>query len=112
MPQNTPKNEPLQRIEEIDRTVHAPTRLKILTVLAAVVNADFNFLTLATGLTRGNLSANLRKLEEIGYVTIEKGYANRVPRTLVQLTDEGRSALQDYTENMQTVLDDLLEHIG
>ena len=112
MPQNDPKNEHHQRVDEIDRTVHSPTRLKILIVLAAVVKADFTFLTHSTGLTRGNLSANLRKLEEAGYVTIEKGYKERVARTLIQLTNEGRNALKTYNKNMRTVLDDLQEHIG
>ncbi len=111
MSQNNPDNQHLQKVDEIDRTVHSPTRLKILIVLAAVVNADFTFLVRSTGLTRGNLSANLRKLEEAGYVTLEKGYANRVPRTLVELTTDGRSALRTYNENMRTVLDDLLGHI-
>lgn len=76
------------------------------------MNADFTFLTRTTGLTRGNLSANLRKLEEAGYISIEKGYVERVPRTLVELTDKGRDALQIYHENMRAVLDDLLKEIN
>ncbi len=112
MSQSDPENTHLQRVDEIDRTVHSPTRLKILIVLSALVNADFTFLTRTTGLTRGNLSASLRKLEEVGYVAIEKGYVERVPRTLVELTDEGRNALQTYNENMRAVLDDLLTQIN
>lgn len=111
MSQNNSENNYLQRIDEIDRTVHSPTRLKILIVLSAVVNADFTFLARTTGLTRGNLSANLRKLEEVEYITIEKGYVDRVPRTLVELTDEGRSALQTYDKNMQAVLNALIKQI-
>ena len=79
-------NEHLEKIDEIDQIIHSPTRLKILIVLASVVKADFTFLVLTTGLTRGNLSANLRKLEEVGYITIEKSFVNRVSRTLIQLT--------------------------
>ncbi|MBT4311070.1 MAG: transcriptional regulator [Anaerolineae bacterium] len=108
MSQNNPEDNYLQRVDEIDRTIHSPTRLKILIVLSTLVNADFTFLTRTTGLTRGNLSANLRKLEEAGYIAIEKGYIERVPRTLVELTNEGRNALQTYNENMRAVLDDLL----
>ena len=108
MSQNNPEDNYLQRVDEIDRTIHSPTRLKILFVLSTLVNADFTFLTRTTGLTRGNLSANLRKLEEAGYIAIEKGYIERVPRTLVELTNEGRNALQTYNENMRAVLDDLL----
>ena len=112
MPKDNSEGNYLQRVNEIDRTVHSPTRLKILIVLSALVNADFTFLARTTGLTRGNLSVNLRKLEEAGYVAIEKGYVERVPRTLVELTTEGRNALQSYNENMRTILDDLIKQIA
>ena len=62
-----------------------------------------------TGLTRGNLSVNLRKLEEAGYVSISKEFVDRIPRTLIRLTPEGRQALQMYRKNMQSVLDELLK---
>ena len=61
-----------------------------------------------TGLTRGNLSVNLRKLEEVGYVRIQKEFVDRIPRTLIRLTDEGRQAIQAYRETMQLVLNELL----
>ena len=61
-----------------------------------------------TGLTRGNLSVNLRKLEEAGYIRLTKQFVDRIPRTLIRLTDEGRQAIQIYRENMQIVLNDLL----
>lgn len=99
-------------IDDIDPTIHAPTRLKILACLSVVENVDFTFLMHQTGLTRGNLSPNLRKLEEANYVNIKKEFVDRVPRTLIELSDEGRKALQAYNENMRTVLDDLLGHIG
>ena len=98
----------LQLIEDIDRTIHAPTRLKIMACLAIVESADFTFLMRQTGLTRGNLSPNLRKLEDAGYVSIQKEFVDRVPRTLVRLTEKGRAALQTYRESMQSVLDELL----
>jgi DNA-binding MarR family transcriptional regulator len=112
MTRNEPNSEHREIVDQIDRTIHSPTRLKILIVLAAVVNADFTFLANSTGLTRGNLSANLRKLEEAGYVSIEKGFVGRVSQTLLQLTDEGRTALQAYYENMSTVLDELQEKLS
>lgn len=62
----------------------------------------------ATGLTRGNLSANLRRLEEVGYVSIQKEFVSRTPRTIVRLADAGRDAMHVYRENMQKVLDELL----
>lgn len=106
------ENKDIQRVDDIDRTVHSPTRLKILVVLAAVENADFTFLVRATGLTRGNLSANLRKLEEAGYISVEKAFADRIPRTIIEMTDEGRDALQAYGENMRLVLDELLGNLN
>lgn len=97
-----------ESLADIDQTIHAPTRLKILAVLRVVERADFTFILNQTGLTRGNLSANLRKLEEAGYVRIEKTFVERKPRTLISLTAEGHQAIQDYRENMQLVLDELL----
>jgi len=97
-----------QPIDEIDPIIHSPTRLKILALLSVVERADFTFLLNQTGLTRGNLSVNLRKLEEAGYVHIEKDFVDRMPRTLARLTEQGDQALQTYRENMQQVLDELL----
>ncbi len=108
MSSNEPGMDNLQLIEDIDRTIHAPARLKIMACLAIVESADFTFLMRQTGLTRGNLSPNLRKLEEADYVSIEKKFVDRVPRTLIRLTDKGRAALQTYRESMQSVLDELL----
>ena len=101
-------NENMEKIDDIDQIIHTPTRLKILIVLAEVVKADFTFLVLTTGLTRGNLSANLRKLEEAGYVTIEKSFVNRVSRTMIQLTDHGKMALKSYQADMREIIDTLL----
>jgi DNA-binding MarR family transcriptional regulator len=108
MSTNEPGMENLQPIEDIDRTIHAPARLKIMACLAVVESADFVFLMRQTGLTRGNLSPNLRKLEEAGYVSIQKEFADRLPHTLICLTDKGRTALKTYRENMQLVLKELL----
>ena len=100
--------EDLQPISDIDPLIHAPTRLKIMAYLSIVESADFTFLMRQTGLTRGNLSVNLRKLEEAGYVSITKEFVDRIPRTLIRLTNDGRQAIQEYRENMQTVLSELL----
>ena len=104
---DTANNEYVEKIEEIDQIIHSPSRLKILIVLAEVVKADFTFLVLTTGLTRGNLSANLRKLEDVGYITIEKSFVNRVSRSMIQLTDHGMMALKSYQADMQTIIDAL-----
>ena len=108
MNQSDPSNEELQPIKDIDPLIHAPTRLKIMAYLSIVESADFTFLMSQTGLTRGNLSVNLRKLEGAGYVSIKKEFVERIPRTLVRLTKEGRQAIQTYRENMQVVLNDFL----
>jgi len=104
-------NEHVEKIDEIDQIIHSPSRLKILIVLAEVVKADFTFLVLTTGLSRGNLSANLRKLEEVGYITIEKSFVNRVSRSMIQLTDHGMLALKSYQEDMQTIIGALLSEL-
>ena len=98
----------LGTIADIDRVVHSPARLMILAYLAAVDSADFIFLMNQVGLTRGNLSSHLNTLEEAGYVDIQKEFVDKVPRTLIRLTDTGREAIQSYRTQMRTVIDDLL----
>jgi DNA-binding transcriptional ArsR family regulator len=102
------EGESLQPIAEIDRTIHAPARLQILALLTVIESADFTFLMRQTGLTRGNLSSHLSKLEEAGYILIKKEFVDRIPRTLIRLTDEGRAAIQAYRETMRQVVEDLL----
>jgi len=80
----------------IDRLIHEPARLAIVTILNAVASADFLFLLRETGLTKGNLSAHLTKLEEAGYIAIEKTYKGKIPLTVCRLTEEGRKAFQSY----------------
>ena len=96
-----------REISEIDRIVHSPTRLKILLVLMTVEEADFTFISNAAGLTRGNLSANLSKLEEAGYVKIEKKFIERVPKTIVSISKDGEEALERYGKLLGPVLDEL-----
>jgi DNA-binding MarR family transcriptional regulator len=69
-----------------------------------VEKADFIYLMRQTGLTWGNLSAHLTKLEEGGYVNVDKGYKGRKPNTMLQLTPKGREAFQVYTERMKSML--------
>jgi DNA-binding MarR family transcriptional regulator len=98
----------LETIAEIDRVVHSPTRLMILAYLGAVDSADFIFLMNQVNLTRGNLSSHLKALEEAGYVGIRKEFVDKVPRTLIRLTEAGREAIQTYRKQMQTIIDTLL----
>jgi DNA-binding MarR family transcriptional regulator len=93
----------------LDRVIHEPSRLIILALLFPLESADFVFLLRETGLTRGNLSAHLARLEEAGYLTVEKGYQGRVPRTTYSLTEEGRSAFRRYRERLKRTVDSLPE---
>lgn len=99
----------LRPIEEIDLAIHAPARLMILAYLSVINSADFTFLLNQTGLTRGNLSSHMGKLEEAGYVQVKKEFVERIPHTLYQLTEPGRKAIAKYKENMQQVLEELLD---
>ena len=94
-------------LAEIDRLVHEPARLAVMAVLYVLESADFTFLMNQTGLTWGNLSAHLSKLEEGGYVEVEKTFKGKRPNTTLQLTPEGRQAFQSYIERMRQVLNDL-----
>ncbi|MBI5032353.1 MAG: transcriptional regulator [Chloroflexi bacterium] len=86
----------VQGLIDVDRVIHEPARLAIVAVLAACESADFVYLRNATGMTQGNLSAHLGKLEEAGYVEIEKRFQGKKPNTLCRLTDAGRTAFKQY----------------
>ncbi len=85
----------------LDKLVHEPARLAILTALDACANADFLFLQRLTGLTAGNLSAHLGKLQDGGLVRIEKQFIGRLPNTQVALTKEGRAALRRHWRGLR-----------
>ena len=85
----------------LDRLVHEPGRLAILTVLSSVTDADFVFLQRATGLTKGNLSSHLTKLEDAGLVTIEKRFIRKRPNTTVALTATGRQRIADHWDQLE-----------
>ena len=88
----------------IDRVIHEPARLAIVSVLRAFETADFMFLLKQTELSRGNLSSHLSKLESAGYVDIAKEFVEKVPRTLIRLTDKGRDAIVIYRAEMDRIL--------
>lgn len=94
----------LQSISAVDRLIHEPARLMIVTILYASAGADFLYLLRETGLTKGNLSAHLGKLEEAGYVKIEKIFRGKIPQTLLSLTPEGRSAFENYREQLKQIV--------
>jgi DNA-binding transcriptional ArsR family regulator len=92
---------------EIDRAIHEPARLLITAHLYVVESADYVFLMQNTGLTWGNLSSHLSKLEDAGYAEITKEFVERKPHTMVKLTPEGRSAFDAYRRQMKALFDDL-----
>ena len=92
-----------------DRLVHEPARLKIMANLYVVESADFTYLMKQTGLTWGNLSSHMKKLEEAGYIEVEKQFVNKRPNTLLRLTQQGREAFRGYRDSMKNVLNQLPE---
>ncbi len=98
---------PFEQLAGLDRLIHEPARLAILSALSACASADFTFLQRLTGLTVGNLSSHLAKLEEVGYIRLEKSFVDRKPNTRVQLTPPGRKALEQHWRQLETVRRDM-----
>ena len=94
----------IQRLAEIDRIIHEPARLMIVALLAAVEEADFQYLQLATRLTQGNLSTHLSKLAEAEYVELEKTFRGKYPLTICRLTARGKEVLDKYRKVMRAAL--------
>ncbi len=97
----------IRSLGELDRLLHEPARLMIATILFSAEEADFLYLLNATGLTRGNLSTHLARMEEAGYVEIEKTYKGKLPRTICRLTDAGRTAFENYRKQLREVVEEL-----
>ena len=95
----------LRRVTELDRLIHEPARLLIVTILSTVESADFLFLQRETGLTKGNLSAHLSKLEDAGYVKIQKTFKGKLPLTVCKLTATGTKAMAQYRQQLQSFMD-------
>ncbi len=85
---------------DINRVIHEPARLLVLCNLYVLKSADFLYLLRKTGLTRGNLSAHMRKLEEAGYVKVEKTFVDRLPVTIYRMTPSGRKAIRKYRDQL------------
>ena len=95
----------LRSLTELDRLIHEPARLLIVTILSTVESADFLFLQRETDLTKGNLSAHLSKLENAGYVDIQKTFKGKLPLTVCKLTEAGQKAFDGYRQQMQNFID-------
>ncbi len=94
-------------LADIDQVIHSSARLMILVHLYVVTSLDYVFLKNQTGLSWGNMATHLNRLEEAGYISIEKGYQGKKPHTMISLTRQGRDAFRNYKRSMQQVLDDL-----
>jgi len=92
---------------EVDRLIHEPARLNLMAILYVIDSADFTFLMAQTGLSWGNLSSHMTRLEEAGYIAVEKAFKGRRPNTMLKLTDAGREAFRAYRRSMKDILDDL-----
>jgi DNA-binding transcriptional ArsR family regulator len=92
---------------EIDKLIHEPARLLIVSLLYVVESADFVFIKRQTDLTDGNLSSHLSKLEDADYVKVDKRFKGKKPQTLLSLTDNGRKAFEEYRKKMVQVLGDM-----
>ena len=96
-----PIRQPFDQLAALDKTIHEPARLAILTALSVCRSAQFRYLLAVTGLTPGNLSMHLTKLEQKDLIEIEKGFAGKYPTTAVHLTDRGREAIAKHWQQLR-----------
>ena len=97
----------IRRVSNIDKIIHGPARLKIMSYLYVVESADFLFLMYQTGLTFGNLSTHMSKLENAGYIEIIKEFKGKKPHTMLKLTEKGRQAFEDYRKQMKNFFNEI-----
>lgn len=107
MPKSSKESKEVKLVVSVDRLIHEPARFSIISYLFVVQSADFTFLQTQTGLTWGNLSSHINKLETAGYVVVEKEFVGKKPHTMLHLTDKGRVAFISYRESMQKALNTL-----
>jgi DNA-binding MarR family transcriptional regulator len=97
-------NQRIRAIADLDRVIHEPGRLMIVALLFAVERTDFLYLQHETGMNKGTLSSHISRLEEAGYVEVEKTYRGKVPQTLLRLTPAGRKAFEEYRRSLKQAL--------
>lgn len=91
-------------MSSLDRLIHEPARLRIVALLSSVEEADFLWLQRESQLSKGNLSSHLARLEEAGYLRIDKRFRGKIPQTLLSLTAAGRAAFRAYKESLRELL--------
>lgn len=90
--------------QQLDDIIHSRIRLAIMAVLIAVEEAEFSYIKEKVNATDGNLSVNLKKLEDAGYISVKKEFVDRKPRTIYSLTKKGRKAFENYLSNIEKFL--------
>ena len=90
--------------KELNPLLHSELRLGVMSILIGVESADFTYIRKQTGATAGNLSVQLEKLSQAGYITIEKGFNGKMPRTTCRITKEGIKAFKEYVDALQTYI--------
>ena len=90
--------------KELNPLLHSELRLGVISILISVDFADFTYIRKETGATAGNLSVQLEKLSQAGYITIEKGFSGKMPRTTCRITKQGIKAFSEYVEALQTYI--------
>jgi DNA-binding transcriptional ArsR family regulator len=99
--------EDIQKINSVDKIIHEPARLNIMAHLYVIESADFLFIMRQTGLTFGNLSAHMSKLEEAGYIKIIKEFIGKKPHTMLKLTEKGKQAFNSYRKRMKQFFNEI-----
>lgn len=97
-------NEQIRTLSEIDRVIHEPGRLIIVALLSGLDECDYRYLVHETEMNKGTLSGHLARLEEAGYIQIEKTFRGKIPRTVLRLTDSGRATFANYREKLKQAL--------
>jgi DNA-binding PadR family transcriptional regulator len=100
----------MPELPELNPVIHGKLRLALLSLLSSVEEAEFMWLRAKTGSTDGNLGAQLLKLEEAGYVAVEKKFVQRKPQTLYRMTEPGRAALTEYVQALRQLLGAAIEN--
>jgi len=95
---------PLEKFAELDPIIHSRIRLAVVSILISVKDADFNYLKNTIETTDGNLSANLTKLEEVGYISIKKSFRGKRPLTTCSITQRGKNAFSEYVKALETYI--------
>jgi len=107
MPAEEGATQGVRGLGDLDRVIHEPGRLMVVAILYAAEKVDFLYLRRQTGLTGGNLSSHMSKLEGAGYVTVEKRFNGKMPQTLFQLTKKGRKNFRAYRDSVLEALGEM-----